>query len=225
MTLVLTAKQETKLKLATGQSKNLKPEQMITVPAGQQMTVLARRGVDDQHLFCTFATGYGSENRNSWYIYQPHWTGFTNGILRATLRPIGVEDEFGGPTFELTLEMDGDIVRIACGSGQPGHKSVPVSRDWAGSMNPICQGLYVIEKPTYESLADCDPGIGPIWMALTPQEETNGRGGFLIHLDFNWQSSPGTAGCIFPLRNRDIYTIAEMVERSTQATLSVEHGF
>jgi hypothetical protein len=225
MTLIITANQETKLKLATGQSKDLKPEQILPITIGTQMLVLARRAVDDHHMFCTFAQSYGPEPRNSWYLYQPHWDGFTNGILKATFRPINVMDEFGGETFELTLEMDGDIVRIDCGSGQPGHEPVPVSQDYPGSMNPLCQGLYIIEKPVFESLSDCDPAIGPVWLALTPQEETNGRGGFLCHQDFNFERSPGTAGCIFPQRNRDIYTIADMVSRSTQATLSVEYGF
>jgi hypothetical protein len=225
MTLVITANQDTKLKLATGQSADLKPEQIFQYLMGQQATVLAHNAVDDHHTYCTFATGFGSEFRNSWYIYQPHWDGFGNGKLTGTFVPANRRDQYGGEIFNLTLFLDGDKVEIECGSGQPGHKPVPVSRDYPGSMNPLCQGLYVIEKPVYETLADCDPAIGTVWMALTPQEETNGRGGFLIHQDFNWQRSPGTAGCPFPLRNRDIYTIADMVQRSSEATLSVEYGF
>jgi hypothetical protein len=225
MTLAITAKQETKLKLATGQSKDLKPEQVLVMPAGQQMTVLAHRAVDDHHLYCTFAAGYGTQNRNSWYIYQPHWDGFTTGKLYATFKPLGMEDEYGGALFNLHMEMDGDRLDIECGSGQPGHHPIPVEQDYPGSMNPIPQGVYVIEKPVVEDLASCDPAIGPVWMALTPQSETNGRGGFLIHPDFNWQYSPGTAGCPFPLRTRDIYTIADWVKRSSEAVLGVEYGF
>jgi hypothetical protein len=225
MTLIITANQNTKLKIATGQSKDLKPEQIVAIPAGQEMTVLAKRVVDEHHVFCTFATGYGPQNRNSWYLYQPHWSGFTNGILRAIFKPTGELDEYGGAVFILAMEMDGDRVAFKCGSGQPGHQPVPVEQDYPGSMNPLPQGVYVIEKPVYESLAQCDPAIGPVWLALTPQEETSGRGGFIIHPDFNWSYSPGTAGCPFPHRNRDIYTIAEMVDRSTEATLTVDHGF
>jgi hypothetical protein len=225
MTLIIKAKQDTKLKLATGQSSKLKPEQLFDVKAGQEFTVLAHRDVDENHLYCTFAGQYGSQNKNSWYIYQPHWEGFTNGILTSTFKPTGEIDEYGGAEFLLELEMDGDSVAIKCGSGQPGHQPVPVEQDYPGSMNPIPQGLYKIEKPVTESLAECDPAIGTTWLALTPLEETNGRGGFIIHLDFNYTYSPGTAGCPFPHRTRDIYTITEMVERSTEATMSVEYGF
>jgi hypothetical protein len=225
MTLVIKANQETKLKLATGQSKDLRPEQILVMPPGQEMTVLAHRAVDGHHLFCTFAGGYGAEKRNSWYIYQPHWDGFATGKLFATFAPLGMQDEYGGELFNLHLEMDGDRLDIECGSGQPGHVPIPVGQDWAGSMNPICQGLYLIENPIIEDVASCDPAIGPVWMALTPKSETNGRGGFLIHMDYNWQRSPGTAGCIFPLRNRNIYTIADWVKRSSEAVLSVEYGF
>jgi hypothetical protein len=225
MTLTIKATRDTKLKIATGQSSKLKPEQLFDVKAGQELTVLAHREVDENHVYCTFAGQYGTQNRNSWYIYQPHWEGFTNGILNASLKPNGELDEYGGAVFILDLEMDGDRVTIKCGSGQPGHQPVPVEQDYPGSMNPIPQGLYKIEKPVTESLAQCDPAIGPTWMALTPLDDTNGRDGFIIHLDFNYTYSPGTAGCPFPHRTRDIYTIAEMVERSTEAILTVDHGF
>ena len=225
MTTQITARQSTVLKLATGQSSALQAEQILAVKAGETFEVLAYRAADANHTYCSFGRGYGAQNRNSWYIYQPHFDGFKTGVLKATLRPSGGRDQYGGCMFALLVTMDSETVLIKCGSGQPGHDPVPVSQDYPGSMNPLCQGLYVIEKPVREDVSSCDPAIGPVWMALTPQEETNGRGGFLIHQDFNWERSPGTAGCIFPQRNRDIYTLADMVDRSTEATLSVEYGF
>lgn len=221
--MVIVANQDTKLKQATGQSKDLKPEQIYPIPKGTQLTVLAHRAVDDHHTYVTLGATYNG--LNSHYIYQPHFDGFVTGKLHATFKSVGMLDEYGGELFNLHLEMDGDRIDIECGSGQPGHQPVPVEQDYPGSMNPLCQGLYIIEKPTVEDVSNCDPAIGPVWLALTPQEETNGRGGFLIHQDYNWQRSPGTAGCIFPLRNRDIYTIADWVKRSSEATLSVEYGF
>lgn len=225
MTLLLTANQDTKFKLATGQSKDLKPEQIFLVKKGTGITVLAHRQVDNHHTYVTLGQGYGPEHRNSWYLYEPHWNGFKTGKLTASFTPDNRLDVYGGHVFNLHMQMDGDRIDFECGSGQPGHAPVPVSRDYPGSMNPIPQGLYIIEKPVVEDVNSCDPAIGPVWLALTPCEETNGRGGFLIHADFNWQRSPGTAGCPFPHRNRDIYTIADWVKRSSEATLSVDYGF
>lgn len=225
MPFSITATQDTKLKLATGQSSELRDDQILAVAKGDRLAVLAHRIVNAHHTYCTFAQGYGPKALNSWYIYQPHWDGFPSGILTATFRPLGMQDEYGCELFNLELEMDGDLINIECGSGQPGHRPVPVEQDYPGSMNPLPQGRYQIGKPVYEALSNCDPAIGPVWLQLTPLASTNGRSGFLIHPDYNWVFAPGTAGCPFPIRNRDMYTIADWVRRSQSATLNVEYGF
>ena len=60
----------------------------------------------------------------------------------------------------------------------------------AGSLKPIPEGIYSLEKPESSDIQAIGPWFAPIVPDPSP------RGEFGIHLDGNRSSSPGTAGCI-----------------------------
>jgi hypothetical protein len=142
-------------------------------------------------------------------------------IKTATLKPTDRTDEFGAVIYRLAWEKKS----IDCITGLPSYGPVPPSEDYPGSCRPIPQGNYLVGAPVKESLEDCDAAIGPDWIPLEPQTETGGRGGFLIHRDWNYRSSPGTAGCIAPIRHQDMDVIVAAVAGEEFAELVVDHGF
>jgi muramidase (phage lysozyme) len=119
-------------------------------------------------------------------------------------------DEYGGQLFELAVAGH----HFECVSGQPGHKPVHPSSDYSGSMNPICQGKYKVGPSRYDKSYEGNrsDGIGPHWIEIHPNMLPNGRGGFLIHMDFNWHIAAGTAGCISPTRERHFFDIKKLVD-------------
>ncbi len=60
----------------------------------------------------------------------------------------------------------------------------------AGSLKPIPEGIYNLEKPESTTIQALGPWFAPIVPDPSPRSE------FGIHLDGNRSSSPGTAGCI-----------------------------
>lgn len=220
----LIAKQDTALKKSTEQTKNLKEADFIEFSAGQKLNILAKRPVDLGHEFVTLDQSING--RNSWFLFPGHWEEEGAATeLKMTFRYINTVDSYGGPMFRLDMHMGQDKLTLQMGSGVCGSYPIPVSRDYPGSGNPIPQGTYSLGKTVRESLSDMDPRIGPIWIPLTPLTDTNGRDGFLIHMDYNYERSPGTLGCPFPQRNRDMYTIADWNDRAKSGTLFVEYGF
>lgn len=138
-------------------------------------------------------------------------------------------------TFTLTLRTDeyeamifrlkwGDLA-IDCISGLPGLLPVPPKEDYPGSCRPIPQGLYTIGLPVHESESEMDDAIGPDWIPLTPLTPIGGRDGFLIHRDWNYVRSPGTAGCPAPCVHEHMNQILEAVLSGAIDTLEVDYGF
>lgn len=215
---------DTFLKQSTDQSKDLPDEQKVLIKAGQELRVLAERPVDKDHKVLTFDTAI--EGRNTWYAYAPHFEEpIDKGILIIVMSPANARDQYGGEIFNWKMTMGDETLELQMGSGVPGRRPVPVGQDWPGSGNPIPQGTYEIGATVRESLSEMDPRIGPVWIPLKPLTRIGGRDGFLIHMDYNWQYSPGTLGCPFPLRNRDMDTIAAWNDRAAKGTLQVNHGF
>ncbi len=60
----------------------------------------------------------------------------------------------------------------------------------AGSLKPIPEGIYNLEKPESSDIQAIGPWFAPIVPDPSP------RGDFGIHLDGNRSTAPGTAGCI-----------------------------
>jgi hypothetical protein len=141
----------------------------------------------------------------------------------------------GKATFTLTPRTDGygamifrlrwGEASIDCISGLPNYPPVPPGEDSPGSCRPIPQGLYKIGLPVHESESGWDDAIGPDWIPLDPQTQIGGRAGLLIHRDWNYLRSPGTAGCIAPCLHEHMNQIIEAVLSGALDTLEVDYGF
>jgi hypothetical protein len=142
-------------------------------------------------------------------------------MSRATFTPTFRRDEYGGLIFRLRW---GDA-SIDCVSGLPNYEPVPPAEDSPGSRRPIPQGTYAIGSPVHESEAELDDAIGPDWIPLDPQTEIGGRAGLLIHRDWNYLRSPGTAGCIAPCSHKHMNQIIEAVLSGAIDTLEIDYGF
>ena len=222
----LIATADTALKASTAQSASLDPHQKISFPKGSKINVLARKPVDNGHDLITLDTNVNG--KNTWFMFPPHWEDPVKGSKKDLLIVMTPErrlDPYGGELFRFSMEMGTETLSIPMGSGVCGSTMVRVENDYPGSGNPIPQGKYRLERTTRESEWQMDPAIGPVWIALTPLGFTNGRAGFLIHMDYNFARSPGTLGCPFPQRNRDMYTIADWNDRAENAILDVRYGF
>ncbi len=131
----------------------------------------------------------------------------------------GETDEYGAMTFYLELEDQ----KVECISGLPGYPPCHPHEDQPGSCRPIPEGEYLVGLHVVEPLETCDPAIGPDWIELEPQTDIGGRSNILIHRDWNWVYSPGTAGCIAPVRHADMDPIIKGLPTGTR--LIVDYGF
>lgn len=139
----------------------------------------------------------------------------------ATFTNTDRHDEFGGTIFLLKW---GDT-EIECVSGLPYRDPCHPSYDYPGSCRPIPEGVYTVGDPVWERADECDPAIGPDWIPLAPTTEISGRDGFLIHRDWNYTVSPGTAGCPAPMRHQDMGRIVQAVQEHEFDTLVVNYGY
>lgn len=130
-------------------------------------------------------------------------------------------DEFGATIFQ--LQWDDTTIEMV--SGLPGYDPCHPHRDYPGSCRPIPEGRYTLGNPVTEPVADCHPAIGPDWIPLHPKSDVSGRDGFLIHRDWNYTVSPGTAGCPAPLRHSDMDVILAAVDRGEFDTIVVDYGY
>jgi hypothetical protein len=140
---------------------------------------------------------------------------------KATFTPTLRTDDYGAMIFRFRWEG----VSIDCISGLPGCIPVPPKEDFPGSCRPIPQGLYTIGVPVHESEDQMDAAIGPDWIPLDPLTPIGGRCGLLIHRDWNYLRSPGTAGCIAPCLHEQMNSILEAVLDGAIDTLEVDYGF
>jgi len=214
------------LKKSKSQSSVLSEDQKFFVSKGTKLNFLAFREDDSQHDFITFDKGYGSKNYNTWYVFRPHvkYEGLSVpnglGILTSTDR----RNEFG----ELLLNLQIGNSKFTVGSGQPNTSPVYPTSDFAGSMRPIPEGIYKVDKPqrNLAYLNDRSDGIGAYWIPLYPLSKIGGRNGFLIHMDWNRSSGAlGTAGCIYPFVESDYFLIENAVNNGTFTDLKVDYKF
>jgi hypothetical protein len=130
-------------------------------------------------------------------------------------------DDFGATIFQRKWQ-DTTIEMI---SGLPGYEPIHPQHDYAGSFRPIPEGIYTLGEPVTEPVEDCDTAIGPDWIPLHPESDVSGRDGFLIHRDWNYTVSPGTAGCPSPLHHADMDVILKAVDRGEFDTIVVDYGY
>ena len=126
----------------------------------------------------------------------------------------------GDPVWDLQVALPGEPVRhFDAVSGRADRQSA--NRDQMGSEAPLPVGRYSIGG--VEPLGSRGPReLGPIWIGIEPEFAT-GRRVLGIHLDpsagLNWNS--GTSGCIGLIHQRDMLSLAELVQRSGARTLVV----
>jgi hypothetical protein len=81
------------------------------------------------------------------------------------------------------------------GSGEP----VPEGRYWLGDPDTLKNGNginWASGQPGVYS-GTWGPGLGPAWIGVHPMKGLiTARSSIGIHLDENWSTSPGSAGCI-----------------------------
>jgi lysozyme len=108
--------------------------------------------------------------------------------------------------FELALHRSGGVKvdSVPCNSGAPGAQDfIPPERDYPGSMRPIPEGRYSI-GPVEVADRSWGPGLGRVWIGLTPINPRCARGDFGIHLDSNRGTAPGSAGCVVLRNDKDL---------------------
>jgi hypothetical protein len=142
-------------------------------------------------------------------------------MKRAFFTSTDAFDEFGATIFQLTW----DETTVQMISGLPGYEPIHPHHDYAGSFRPIPEGVYTLGEPVTEPLEDCDSAIGPDWIPLHPESDIGGRDGFLIHRDWNYTISPGTAGCPAPLHHADMDVILKAVDHGDFDTIVVDYGY
>jgi lysozyme len=127
------------------------------------------------------------------------------GLNYLRLTKTSIKDPFG--LFKLKLEyfkngLSNDFIEVC--SGQPTRQFFRKGSDSeAGSFEPLPEGKWAIQdivwaggKDNYSG-AVFDSGLGPVSVPLDyAGPSVTGRSAIEIHIDWNRDTSPGTAGCI-----------------------------
>lgn len=221
----LTVIEPTWLKKIDAQAADIKESgDKFALQKGQELNALAFRKISSNVALCTLDRGYGLLGFNTWYLFTPHFeyelkSQSTEG--KFTLLP-GQTDTYGAQLY--LFECAGH--QITCISGAIGSMPCHPSEDFPGSYRPIPEGLYTVGVPQHdERFAVHGDAIGPDWIDLFPTTYIGGRSGILAHRDYNWQSSPGTAGCIAPIRHRDMDILIDLAASRQWRTLRVSYGY
>lgn len=222
----LTTKAATWLKRVNAQAADIAdPQDKHALKAGETLTAIAFNKISENCAYVTFDQGYGKAGYNTWYLFLPHFEYEVEKPQNSEGRFVlvsGRKDIYGAQVY--LLKAGG--LDIECISGAIGSMPCHPYEDYPGSYRPIPEGLYDVGKPQHD-IRYAIPGdpIGPDWIDLYPKTNIGGRSGILIHKDYNWQTSPGTAGCISPTRNRDMDVIIELVKSHQLETLRVSYGY
>ena len=122
---------------------------------------------------------------------------------KASLRLTKLETKTLG-LFDLLLQLckDGkEIDRLIVCSGQPKAQKFRMAYESkAGSLEPLPEGYYTLGKEQWAGgkdifSAEFNQGLGPCVLDLHPLMETE-RSELLVHIDWNRDKAPGTAGCV-----------------------------
>lgn len=98
-------------------------------------------------------------------------------------------------------------------------------RDWPGSNRPIPHGAYKLGPIERHPSGNWGPGLGPIWIDLVPILPKNRRSAIGLHLDANFRSSPGSAGCVVHPELKIIESICAWISRYKPQHIVVDYGF
>jgi hypothetical protein len=136
--------------------------------------------------------------------------------------PTQRKDEYGAKIYVMEFPSG---LRINCCSGLPGYEPCFPSEDYPGSCRPIPEGVYKIGQIVKECEETCDGAIGPDWIELIVLSDIGGRNAFLIHRDWNYHLSPGTAGCPAPLRHTDMDVIIDAIRQQKITHFVADYGY
>ncbi|AFY60341.1 glycoside hydrolase family 104 protein [Synechococcus sp. PCC 6312] len=153
-------------------------------------------------------------------------------VIEAILKPTDRwQDTIRGRlrVFALDLVNNGKRVdQVPVFSGAPrAQELVDPRQDYSGSLRPIPEGIYKIGQPEEHPQGDWGPGIGRLWIPLEvlPEYRVNNRGDFGIHLDSNFATSPGSAGCPVAQKMPTLQTILGwLFAKARPKWLVVDHG-
>ena len=131
------------------------------------------------------------------------------------------------------VDPDGKVLdSLEVISGTPGNQHFRVPEDLASfpeCLEPIPQGHYKIEdidwaggKDNYTTEHE-NPGIGPVFVPLTSLQ-TDDRGEFGFHMDWNRGESPGSAGCVCTGDIEDLKKLVGLLRRYDPRDLYVDWG-
>lgn len=127
----------------------------------------------------------------------------------------------------LRLGFAGAFISVCSGqAASQALRRAEVSR--AGSNEPIPQGRWTIGdiewaagKDNYN--ASWNAGLGPVWIGLEYQGRT-ARSAIGIHLDYNMDIAPGTAGCIGVQSVNDMKKLVSWLRQTDPRLLIVDYG-
>lgn len=134
---------------------------------------------------------------------------YVTGRSHCTLTPLGSRDSKGFKQLSLKLfNSEGKVVdSMVVISGSPAAQRrnfIHPSQDYAGSGNPIPEGVYKIGRIIRMGALEKGVGYVKIPLDVTKEFDLNNRSEFLFHNDENRQVALGSLGCIVT------YTLANM---------------
>lgn len=150
-------------------------------------------------------------------------------VVDIKMKYSGKKDSFGFKVFTLELRNNGKVVdKVSCLSGSPAAQArdfVHPSKDFAGSGNPIPEGVYKIAPMITQNWNE--PGIGfkKIPLDVLGNYDVNNRSEFLFHDDVNRVYARGSLGCVVFYSQKDFERVAGWCKQVSRPTiLVVDYG-
>lgn len=156
--------------------------------------------------------------------------GYTVGRSHMTLTPLGTRDSKGFKQLALRLynsegkAVDSLIVISGSPSAQRRHFIHP-SQDYAGSGNPIPEGVYKVGKVIKMTAPEKGVGYTKIPFDIVQEFDLNNRSEFLAHDDQNRQVALGSLGCVVTYNLAGMKKIVNWCEQQSRPEyLIVNYG-
>jgi lysozyme len=157
--------------------------------------------------------------------------GFT--MTRPYLTLIKTQSKFSDGTYKCELSIwNAEGIKektwIVCTGQGYAQNFRKAGRNIPGSMEPLPQGDYQVFDIAWAGGKDNwekshGAGLGPVFVPVVCPEEKR-RGEFGIHLDYNRGTSPGTAGCIGVIGQKDMRDIVDWLRKLDPKILKVNWG-
>lgn len=134
----------------------------------------------------------------------------------------GKKDEFNYKIMKLSLRNNGKIVdEISCISGTRTAQTrdfVHPANDFAGSGNPIPEGIYKIEKLIKQEFDEKGIGYEKVPLYILENFRCNNRSGFLFHDDVNRVLARGSLGCVVFYNDNDFNRVKKWLAAQAKPT-------